>query len=202
MKKTLFRPFEKYSGKSLLTAAIIVTLTGSILGYLMSARFDGVLDLHFVKNIKWWDPFLDNLLNLFSLSLLLFVLGKYLNKQTRFIDILVAAMLSRGPHYLFSLGNINDYMIRKTEEMLIFAPKGNEIQAIDVQKMMEATLDNMGFLIIMSLAAILLFIWYMALLYNGFKVASHAKGTKAIVWFILAILLAEILSKYLIFLFY
>jgi uncharacterized membrane protein (DUF106 family) len=77
-----------------------------------------------------------------------------------------------------------------------------EMQSIDVQRLMEATMDNMVYLTITGIISILFFIWYMVLLYNGFKVAAHAKGTKPIVLFILALLLAEALSKVLFFILY
>lgn len=194
MKTLLFKPFEKYSDKTLLIAGVLLTLIGSILGYWLNARFDGVLDLHFVKNVPLKIPFLDNLLNIFSLVLFLFFLAKYLNKKIRFIDILAMAMIARTPIYLLSLSNYNSYLSKITDKLLVYtAPeKYGQIPPIDILSIM----------LLFSIISILIFIWYIALLYNGFKTASHAKGIKASVLFGIAILLAEILSKILIYNFY
>ncbi len=200
MKTIIFKPFEKYSERTLLISGILITLIGSLFGYWFSVRFDGVLDLHFVQIIQLKDPFLDNLINIFSLAFLLFPLAKYLNKKTRFIDILVTVMVARVPFYLFSLTNISGFMSRSAENMLeILDPQTTNLQMLDPQIIMAATMDNLFFIIVSSLIAILCIIWYIILLYNGFKTASHAKGTKPIVLFSIALIFAEILSKLIIF---
>lgn len=38
-------------------------------------------------------------------------------------------------------------------------------------------------------------VWYIALLYNGFKVSTGAKGAKLIIGFVVGILVAEAISK-------
>src|SRR5690554_8047333 len=81
----LLNPFERYSEKSLLVFGITFTLFGSAVAYLMKARFDGVFDMHLVENISFIDPFLDNILNIFTLVLLFVLFGKSINHKTRWI---------------------------------------------------------------------------------------------------------------------
>jgi hypothetical protein len=49
-----------------------------------------------------------------------------------------------------------------------------------------------------SFVAIFTLIWFSVLLWNGFKVATNAKGIKNIILFIFTILVVEIVSKYII----
>lgn len=200
MKTLLLKPFEKYSEKTLLILGISLTLLGSLLGFYFNARFDGVLDLHFGKNISLQEPFFDNLINVFSLAILLFFLAKYLNGKTRFVDILTTVMIARTPLYLLSLINISGSMSKMSERFLsIIDPENTNNQTVDIQKITEITMENSFLLAISSIASILCLIWFVALLYNGFKTASHSKGSKPIVLFSIALLLAEILSKVLIY---
>ena len=53
-------------------------------------------------------------------------------------------------------------------------------------------------LMLFSFVAICTLIWFSVLLWNGFKVATNAKGIKNIIVFIFTILVAEVISKYII----
>ena len=97
MKLVLFNPFEKFSASKLLVFGIIATLIGSYLGYVFNGRFDGVIDLHFNEETTLVQPFVDNAVNILCLSLSLFVVGRIINKKTRFIDVLIPAMIARIP---------------------------------------------------------------------------------------------------------
>lgn len=191
MKTILFKPFEYCSEKKLLLAGVGITLIGSLLGFWFNARFDGVLDLHFVQDTMFFTAFFDNVINIFSLCFVLFILAKYFNKKTRFIDILMAALISRGPMYLLSVFNSGNFLSQKAEALLQYATP-EKIGQIP-------PMDSLWFILVFSVFSILFLIWYMALLYNGFKIACHAKGTKAVVLFCVAILVAEVLSKFLVY---
>lgn len=201
MKTILLNPFKKYSDQTLLLIGIAMVLVGSFAGFYFQARYDGVLDLHFVENIQWQEPLLDNLINIFSLSLLLFAGGKYLNGKTRLIDILNTVLIAQIPFYLMTLTNINGFMLKSSKKLLaVLMPQDSGIPVLAPQEIMPIINDSLGFIILSSVTGILVLVWFIILLYNGFKIASNAKGTKAIVLFIAAILIAEVLSKLLIYL--
>lgn len=196
MKTILLNPFKKYSERTLLGIGVVMLLIGSFLGFYFQARYDGVLDLHFVKNIQWQEPLFDNLINIFSLSSLLFIVGKYLNRKTRLIDILNTVLIAQLPFYLMTLTNINGFMVKSSEKLLtVLMPQGSNVPVLNPQEVMPIINDSLGFILFSSATSILVLVWVIILLYNGFKIAVNAKGTKAIVLFIAVILLAEILSK-------
>ncbi|MXN91558.1 hypothetical protein GR160_09985 [Flavobacterium sp. Sd200] len=184
MSKTIFNPFEKFSENQLLTAGLVFTVFGSLLGYFFNMQFDGVLDAHPHANIEIARPFINNTVNTFALCLALFALGRYINKKTRFIDVLNTALISRSPFYLLALGNANDFFTRldaqaKSGNMLAIRFSGWELALMGV----------------FSIFTIAFLVWFVILLYNGFKTATNLKSTGHKVAFAFAVIVAEIISK-------
>jgi len=189
MKTILFRPFERYSEKTLVIVGVAFTLIGSFLGAVFHGRFDGVLDMHFVPSTSFNQVLLDNAINIFCLVLFLFLSAKYINNKTRLIDILTVAMVARIPYYFMVFGNINNTMSKASEEIM---------QLVNPEMVEQVGTSSLLLVIGFGLISIVFLIRYIALLHNGFKVASNAKGNTPIALFILSILLAEVLSKVLI----
>ena len=190
MKILLFKPFEKYSEKTLLLVGILFTLLGSFFAYVFNIRFDGVIDVHIVTNSLPYQALLDNLVNIFCLVLFLYISSKYINKKTRLIDIVNAALVARAPFYLMPFFNINGVIQKASDDVIQFA---------NPELISQISSSNLCMLIVFGIIAILFLVWYISLLFNGIKVASNAKGKTPIILFIISLLLAEILSKFLIF---
>lgn len=189
MKTILFNPFKKYQENTLLIVGVLATFIGSFTAYSFYARFDGAIDLHFTSEINLWQPFIDNFINIASVFIVLFLLSKYQNKKTRAVDILNAVLISRIPYYLLPLLNINNTISGATEQMMTIA--GDTIN-IKIEAI------PMNALIIISLFALISFlalVWFIILLFNGYKIASNAKGNKQILFFALALILGEIITK-------
>lgn len=189
MKTLLFKPFERYSEKTLLTVGVVFTLIGSFIAYLFHIRFDGLIDFHIYKDATFLQVLIDNIVNVFSAVLLLFIMAKFINKKTRLVDIIATSLVARLPYYLLPFFNINNAL----------GKSGKEIeQLINPELIDQISFSSLAIIIVFVIVSILFLVWYIALLYNGFKVASNAKGTKHIILFSVAILLAEILSRFLI----
>jgi len=189
MKILLFKPFEKYSEKTLLLVGIFFTLLGSFFAYVFNIRFDGVIDVHIVPTSLPHQALLDNLVNIFCLVLFLYISSKYINKKTRLIDIVNAALVARAPYYLLPFFNINGVIQKATDNVIQFA---------NPELISQISSSNLCILIVFGIIAILFLVWYISLLFNGIKVASNAKGKTPIILFIISLLFAEVLSKFLI----
>lgn len=189
MRTLLFNPFEKYSDTILIVFGLLFTLIGGYWGFVFNARFDGVIDLHFVKNVSIFNPLLDISIDIVTLTICLFVVGKLINNKTRCIDILSATMIARIPFYLITFFNANNkaYAISERILTLVKSNQINTLEALDV-----------FYLMLMTFAIIASLIWSMVLLFNGFKTAVNAKETKHTLFFIGTLIFAEILSKILI----
>lgn len=190
--KVLFNPFEKYSEKTLLIFGISATLLGSLVGYLMNARFDGIIDMHLVQGARFQNILLDNLINTLVLFILFFAFGKIINPKTRAIDMLNVSMICRIPMYLVVLGNIGGYLERATQSML------NGIDLDNLQNIPQFEMLDLFVILIFSVVSIGFLVWMIVLLWKGFKTATNTKRTRDIIIFIMLFILAEVLSKYLI----
>ena len=189
MKTVLFNPFKKYQENHLFILGLVATLLGSYLGYFFNVRYDGVLDVHFANNTISWQAALDNLINITVLAILLFALGMYMNRKTRFIDILNITLISRIPFYLIPFFNVGGTMERINSEFL------NTLLTEQMPDFSTLPLNSVIALGIFALISLLLIIWSISLLFNGFKIATNAKSTVHIILFFTVIIIAEILSK-------
>ena len=182
MIKFLLKPFERYSENTLIPIGVVFMLVGSYFGSVCQAHFDGVLDLHFSnENVSFISSLLENTINVSVLSVCLFIVGRIVNNKTRIVDLLSTVLIARIPFYFGALFNISG--------TYSFG------DASDIQKTIDFASNHIGSLIMLTLSIILLIIWMIALLFNGYKVSTNAKGMKANALFVLAIIVSEILSK-------
>lgn len=189
MKNILFNPFEKFPERPLILFGIATTILLSMTSAYFNARFDGVLDLHFSTTAFFLNTLTDNALNVAILSLTLFTLGKMRNGKTRFVDIFTASLISRVPYYFLPFLNWNNIILIETEKVMQ--------QFATIQPTALSEFDN-GSMLILALFAIVSMIflaWFIYLLYQGYKIATNAKGAVEVVYFGIAIIIAEIISK-------
>ena len=189
MKKVLFNPFEQFSERPLILFGISVTILLSMTGAFFNARFDGVIDLHFSTPTFFINTLTDNAVNIVILSLALFTLGKYRNNKTRFIDVFTASLIARIPYYMLPFFNWNNTVLIESEKLLK--------QFMTVQPGVAPQFESTQMLVLVLFAgfSLLFLAWFIYLLYQGYKVATNAKGGIEIVLFGVTILIAEVFSK-------
>ena len=189
MKKVLFNPFEQFSERPLILFGISVTILLSMTGAFFNARFDGVIDLHFSTPTFFINTLTDNAINIVILSLALFTLGKYRNNKTRFIDVFTASLIARIPYYMLPFFNWNNTVLIESEKLLK--------QFMTVQPGVAPQFESTQMLVLVLFAgfSILFLAWFIYLLYQGYKVATNAKGGIEIILFGVTILIAEVFSK-------
>ena len=189
MKKILFNPFEQFSERPLIVFGIAATIVLSMTGAFFNARFDGVIDLHFSTPTFFINTLTDNAVNIVVLSLALFTLGKIRNNKTRFIDIFSASLIARIPYYFLPFFNWNNFILNETEKLMQ--------QFLTTQPGMLPQFDaiQMAALIGFAIISIVFLAWFIYLLYQGYKVATNAKGAVEVVLFSVTILIAEVFSK-------
>lgn len=187
--KTLFNPFEKFAERPLILFGITATIVLSLMGSYFNARFDGVLDLHFNSPTFFLNTLTDNAVNVVVLSLILFTLGKMRNSKTRFIDVFSASLIARIPYYFLSLFNWNNVILLESEKLM------QQFSGLEPGAVPQFETTQMLLLSVFAGVSIVFLAWYMYLLYQGYKVATNAKGAVEVVYFVLAIIVAEIVSK-------
>tara|TARA_R110002072_G_scaffold72354_2_gene173023 strand:+ start:7086 stop:7664 length:579 start_codon:yes stop_codon:yes gene_type:complete len=186
MKTLLFNPFARYSEQQLLLFGLMTAIAGVVFASLTNTHFDGVLDTHFGQNVAFKTAAFQSIINIVSIVLVFYPVGKWINSKTRLIDIFNLSLIVKIPAYFMMPLNINNWAYLKTEPLL---------EAVSNPFNLQFTPEIILFLSISSLLAIGVFVWLIILFYNGFKVATNLKETKHIIMFILAIIVAEIVSK-------
>lgn len=186
MKKILISPFEKYAESTLLLVGMLALALGAVMGSYCNARFDGVIDLHFVKAVGTYEPLLDLLVTVLITAVVLFALGKYRNPKTRLIDLVNTVLIAKIPFYLLAIFNCTG-MIFDASEKVMKSVQENVLNLPDFSVLLPILIFSLITLIALMLSVVLLF--------QGFKVATNAKGNKCVFGFVLTLLLAEILSK-------
>ncbi len=186
--KLLFNPFGIYSEKQLLISGILITLAGSFAGSLFNVTFDGVLDVHqyetgFLTSLK------ENGINVACIFIVLFILGKLINRKTRAIDILNTSMVSRFPQYISAV--ITAVPVLKKVEDEIISHQG-DLQHLNFQPV------DLMLIFFTSMLLLAITAYYITLLVNGFRTSVNAKKWQHFAGFAVALIVAEIISKLLI----
>lgn len=190
MKTLLFKPFERYSETVLLTVGLIVSAIGIVLATWFHARFDGAIDLHFSAGQSYARTTVDLVVDFLSLLVFLYPFALWVNRKTRFVDMCSTILIAKIPMYLLILFNANESFYRLGQH---FEKAALQHEALSLGA------TTMLVFIAFVVVAILLLVWSITLLYNGYKTASNARGAKAVVLFIAALLLGEILSQLLLY---
>lgn len=181
--KILLNPFSKLNERLLLSVGILSFVTGIFLAYYLQVGLQ-VLRINTLAELTLLDTFSKHTLLVVILSLGLFLIGKWINKKTRFIDILNTVLIALIPYYISFLQNIKGFMANETENIL------NSLEEGKILEYMPSP-----WLFIISMVGLLFFIYYIYLLFIGFKTATNAKKTwHYIVFFVGLIILDLIIS--------
>jgi hypothetical protein len=171
MKMGLFNPFTYIAGlKALVIGFVFMTIT-LVLAFYSRTHFDGAIDAHIGAEAPFYLFALEQLIAWGSIVLAFLIAGLILSKSKfRFIDIAGTVAFSRAPMLLVAI--------------IGFLPVLHTLQPGHISNAVIAV----GFILLLPI------IWMITLLFNGFKTSLNIKDTKAIIGFIIALVLAEILS--------
>ncbi|SDL95872.1 hypothetical protein SAMN05421823_109136 [Catalinimonas alkaloidigena] len=186
----LLNPFQKVAGEQALAWGSGVVVLGGLTAWWHQARFDGVLDMHLVEGGPWVGPFLDGVVNVLVLTIVFYPLGLLLNRgRVRLLDVVGTMALARAPFVLLPFLNSHDFLQRTSSEILTHVQQGTV-----------AEIDNLDLtlLLLISVLSLGLLVWMVLWLYRAYAVSCNVRGAKGIISFIVGLVLAELLSKWLI----
>lgn len=125
-------------------------------------------------------------IGLFSLVIVFYLIALVFAKGIRFQDILGTITLARLPYFFISLLGL---LVNKelVDEMDVLLVEGNLSE-------LSQAFSSAASIIIVALLMVPFVIWFIALLYNAFRVSTGLKGVRCVALFILGVLVAEILS--------
>jgi len=178
----LINPFKRIAGWQAFGIGLAFVMLTGIIGFYSNINFDGVLDMHFGNKITLLSSFIVLAIDIVSIVAVMSLVGLFISKSFRFVDILGTMTLARAPFLILAIMGFftvsPDLSQIATNPYIIF--------------------NSPTFLILMFLTIPVL-VWNITLLYNALKVSCDVKGTKLTLNFIIALFIAEIMSKILIY---
>ncbi len=195
MKKLLFNPFEKYAGSLSVFIALLILFLSSLVANLGMIHFDGVIDMHLGAETTFMYSFLEGLIDWLCMVLFIYLSALIFSPSSiRLVDVLGTQGMARFP---FFITGIFSWLI-STEKMEKFI----QYKVLHQGESVEITvLDGLAFGLV-SLITLTCLIWMIYLMFKAYAVSCNMKGGKAVSSFIVSLLLAEILSKALLYFLY
>lgn len=178
----IWNPFTRIAGWQAFFLGIAVLFLSAIIGKFANLNFDGAVDAHFYEGQLTLSRVLYvSLIDVLSVFVVMTLGAFILTKNFRIVDILGTMTLARAPFILLAIFSL-----------FVTQPNLKEI----MQNPMIILSYKM--FLVFGLFTLPIMVWYIALIYNAFKVSTGASGGKMITVFIFALLVAEIISKVLI----
>lgn len=178
----IWNPFTRIAGWQAFLLGLLIAIISGVIAKFGNLLFDGVIDIHFYdKDLTFSRTFYVLAITLVSLFVIMILGAFILTRNFRIIDIIGTMTLARIPFLLSSI--IALFVNQPNTEELLKNP---------------LIILSYPMFLVFGLITIPLMIWFIALMYNAFKVSTGTKGGKLIVVFVGALIVAEIISKVLI----
>ncbi len=196
MKTWLFRPFDRIAGGPALALGLVVIVITAVVAWQAGMVTDGVLDLHFVEHTRLSKLLAMGFANWLLLAAALLIAGHWLTAtRYRLVDLLGTQALARWP-MLAGAGYMSIPAVgRETERLTIKLMEAMPSEPHQVVASMEYLLDAL-WLTLISLPVLALIVWMVWLMYHGYALVFNLRGWRAVVSFIIALVAAEIVSKF------
>jgi hypothetical protein len=186
----ILNPFQVIAG----LPALVIGITAIIFSALIASRthcfFEGVIDAFIApKSIEpLWAFVAQGLINWLVLASLIAISGRLVAKSSyRLIDVFGTQALARFPYLIVAALSLIPSISRYPQHLQAVYSKTTPVPAV---------LPYDIYLYIMGTAIVFaLIIWAAILMYRAFSVSCNAKGTKAIVYFIVIMGIGELITK-------
>ena len=185
ISRWLFNPFYYVAGAKALGLGLLVLILTGMFGFWGKIRFDGLLDFHMgLPPLPIWGNIAETLFSWLLLSILLFFAGKMISKsRPRLIDVFGTQALARLPYLLVSLTALMPGANRFTNELLTGRASWDQFS------------PDMAVFLFVAIFGLVMMAWMIALMYRAFAVSCNVSGKVAILVFIVALAVGEIISK-------
>lgn len=180
--KLLYNPFERIAGWKSFAIGFPIILISVFVAYDAGCLFWRSTNLTFLEGRGLLESYLWHGLSLLIMCACFYVIGLILAKSIRLQDVLGFVVLARVPYLFMAL--VSYFLV---EEDLMFLLSSLENRNFDDMMPLICKIS------IMALVSIPVLVWYIALLYNGYRVSTGLKGWRCIWSFIVALVSADIL---------
>ena len=171
--KTIFNPFQKYDEKTLFIIGIAFLLFLIPISYWAGTYFSSIYRISHLSKNNISDLVISTAISFAFAILILYVLGKFLYKKTRLIDIINTVLISQIPLIL----------LLPLEKITYIETAGNRILEYQNNKSVAFPLLEFTIMMLFIIITLLCLIYSFVLLYNGFKTATNIKKWQHITLF-------------------
>ncbi len=176
----LFNPFHFLAGGQALAWGVACIVLTAMLGGIYDYRTTGVISFQLTVPAPLWHAVAQGLMAWAILSVLLYIGGRLISQsRPRSIDVFGTQALARAPALLMAL-------------LVVSPPLRGLIPSLIAQGTSPPSLAQLALLVSFGLAAVLLLVWMVLLMYRAFAVSCNVAGGRAIAVFIAAIALGEV----------
>ncbi len=190
MLKKLTNPFTYIAGSKALLYGLLAIIASSLIGHFSNTHFTGILSIKMCPSLPLSYFMMQGFINWLILSGLLYLAAILLSKSSvRIIDIFGTLALSRAPYVLAALTGFSKSM-QKFGLYLVwtYLKQGEPVEITSLEK---------GIAIFWLVFNLLMTIWYVALMFNAYKVSTNLKDAKLILSFIVVLILTIIITNWL-----
>ena len=188
MIKKLLNPFAYFEDKALLIIGISAHLIFTYIAKLTNSNFPDFLSIKKgLIDFTFWDLLYQNTRNIAIAILFLFILGKIINKRTRFIDIVNVVLISRIAYYIVFITDFIPIVNNKLNKVT------DNIQSNNLSVLQESS--TMLVILIVAFIAIFFICVMFYYLYIGFRTVTNLKTIQQTFAFIATILFIIIISS-------
>ena len=188
MIKKLLNPFAYFEDKALLIIGVLAHLIFTYIAKLTNSNFPDFLSIKKgLIDFTFWDLLYQNTRNIAIAILFLFILGKIINKRTRFIDIVNVVLISRIAYYIVFITDFIPIVNNKLNKVT------DSIQSNNLSVLQESS--TMLVILIVAFVAIFFICVMFYYLYIGFKTVTNLKTIQQTFAFIATILFIIIISS-------
>ena len=188
MIKKLLNPFAYFEDKALLIIGILAHLIFTYIAKLTNSNFPDFLSIKKgLIDFTFWDLLYQNTRNIAIAILFLFILGKIINKRTRFIDIVNVVLISRIAYYIVFITDFIPIVNNKLNKVT------DSIQSNNFSVLQESS--TMFVILIVAFIAIFFICVMFYYLYIGFRTVTNLKTIQQTFAFIATILFIIIISS-------
>ncbi|MCU7615867.1 YIP1 family protein [Chryseobacterium sp. PBS4-4] len=177
--KTLFNPFLKFDDKTLLLAGFVSVTIVFLIAYYFGFQTDSLFHFEFIDPEDSIFKIILATLIVYAINItVFFIFGKMINKKTRLIDIVNPIFISQITVILLLL--VTEIPFIKNAQKQIMDSVKNQSSAIEPVALLIITIYSFFSLAISA--------YGIAILFNGFKIATNMKNWVHIVIFALLLL--------------
>lgn len=196
----LWRPFDQLTGRQSLVWGLFAIGLTALWASRSGLVTDGVLDLHlWGASVGVLPSVAMGLVNWLCLGLMLWAVGHWLSAgQYQVTDVFGHQALARWPMLLAVAYQSVPWVRSETERLATTMIEALPSQSHEVMASPAYVLDAL-WLTLLSSPVLLAVVWMVWLMYHGYARSFQVRGWQAVLGFVIALIVAELISKLLVF---